>query len=210
MKRKQFLKKGILGLTSMIAIPITAISCKNNDAPSPSNGGCSVTPTEAKGPFPIKTPSQLVIENITSDRTGVALLMNLTIQNRNNNCAALAGVLVDVWHCDREGNYSEYGTHATVNFLRGRQTSNADGNVSFITIYPGWYPGRAPHIHIEVLRSTGASLLVTQIAFPEDISSQVYTSALYAPRTIAPGGMPIRPMSLTVFLPIVLLLNWRV
>jgi protocatechuate 3,4-dioxygenase beta subunit len=143
---------------------------------------CVDTPAETKGPFPNKTPSQLVQENIKSDRTGIALLLNLTIQNKNNNCKGLQGALVDVWHCDREGNYSEYGENTSVHYLRGRQSTDANGNVSFITIYPGWYPGRAPHIHLEVLSASGTSLLITQIAFPENISNEVYSSPLYSSR----------------------------
>ncbi len=115
------------------------------------------------------------------------MLINLTIENKNNNCAPLEGVLVDVWHCDKDGNYSEYGgtsmqqtNYTTVHFLRGRQTTNVKGEVSFISIFPGWYQGRAPHVHVEVLTSSGSSLLVTQIAFPENVSGEVYSSANYA------------------------------
>lgn len=65
----------------------------------------------------------------------------------------------------------------SVHFLRGRQTTNADGNVAFKTIFPGWYSGRAPHIHVHVYDSSGNSLLVTQIAFPTDVCNTVYTTA---------------------------------
>ncbi|MGE6354144.1 protocatechuate 3,4-dioxygenase [Flavobacterium sp. NPDC079362] len=81
---------------------------------------------------------------------------------------------------------SEYGgtsmqpkDYTSVHFLRGRQTTNSKGEVSFISIFPGWYQGRAPHVHIEVLSTNGASLLVTQIAFPETVSSTVYSSENY-------------------------------
>ncbi len=83
--------------------------------------------------------------------------------------------------CDAKGNYSEYdgqldGDFTNNSFLRGRQTTGADGKASFISIYPGWYPGRAPHFHIEILRSNETSLLVSQVAFPEDISNTVYAT----------------------------------
>ena len=52
-------------------------------------------------------------------------------------------------------------------------------NVSFISVYPGWYPGRAPHLHLEILKPDGSSLLATQIAFPEDISNTVYSTSGY-------------------------------
>jgi protocatechuate 3,4-dioxygenase beta subunit len=180
MKRKNFLKRGVLGLGTMLAMPTVLTACGNNGADPNDSTGCSTTPSETKGPFPIKTPSQLVQANIKSDRAGVALLMNITVQNKNNSCSPLAGVLVDVWHCDKDGDYSEYGSSATLHFLRGRQTTDANGKVSFLSVYPGWYNGRAPHIHVEVLSSSGSSLLVTQIAFPENVSSVVYASTLYS------------------------------
>lgn len=186
MKRKDFLKKSVFGLGTIVAVPTAIQSCSSDDNDGANlNGDCNVTSSETKGPFPIKTPSELVRENIISDRQGVALLITVTIQDIN--CEPLSGVLVDVWHCDKEGNYSEYGgiqmqtaDYTDVHFLRGRQTTDVNGQASFISIYPGWYSGRAPHIHVEVLDNNGSSLLVTQIAFPEDVSSNVYSSSLYS------------------------------
>jgi protocatechuate 3,4-dioxygenase beta subunit len=57
---------------------------------------------------------------------------------------------VDVWHCDAAGDCSEYGSQSGRTFLRGIQTTDADGRVAFSTIYQGWYQGRATHIHLEV------------------------------------------------------------
>lgn len=117
--------------------------------------------------------------SIIGDRTGVALLMTFTVVDKSNDCAPLAGVLVDVWHCDKDGNYSQYNNYASANFLRGRQTTNASGQVSFISIFPGWYSGRAPHIHLEVLTESGTSLLVTQVAFPVSVYTTIYASTGY-------------------------------
>ncbi|MBK0370278.1 dioxygenase family protein [Flavobacterium agrisoli] len=189
MDRKKFIRNGLLGMASLAAASKVMSSCSkeetNNNSES-SDGTCMVSPSETKGPFPIKTPSQLVLENIKSDRIGIPLLINLIIENQNNNCAPLAGVLVDLWHCDKDGNYSEYGgtqmqqtDYTSVHFLRGRQTTDTNGKVAFISIYPGWYQGRAPHLHVEVLTDSGNSVLVTQIAFPETISSEVYASTHY-------------------------------
>jgi protocatechuate 3,4-dioxygenase beta subunit len=98
----------------------------------------------------------------------------------NSSCVALAGAIVDIWHCDAEGNYSEYGgsgmqstNYQSVHFLRGRQITDANGLVNFTTIFPGWYSGRATHIHVHVYSSNGNSLKVTQIAFPEGSGSAV-------------------------------------
>lgn len=64
-------------------------------------------------------------------------------------------------------------------FLRGRQTTDSNGQASFISIFPGWYPGRAPHIHIEILDANENSIRVTQIAFPKDICDTVYSTSGY-------------------------------
>lgn len=184
MDRKEFLKQSVIGLGTTIAIPSLATSCikENMDLVDPN--ACAVSPREIAGPFPIKTPTNQVVTNIIGDRAGIPLLINITIQNTNDNCMPLSDVFVDIWQCDSKGNYSEYnsqldGDFTSEHFLRGRQTSDAAGNVSFISIYPGWYPGRAPHIHIEVLNADGSSLLVSQIAMPEDISNTVYTTTEY-------------------------------
>ena len=189
MDRKKFLTKGILSLGSIVALPNVLASCSKDDETGTSgsaNGNCSVSPTETIGPFPIITPAQYVRASIIGDRTGIPLLMTLTIQDQSNGCTPLAGVFVDVWQCDKDGNYSQYGgnqlqtaDYTSQNFLRGRQATDANGKVSFISIFPGWYPGRAPHIHVHIYDSAGVSLLVTQIAFPAAIYSAVYATAGY-------------------------------
>lgn len=186
MDRKKFLKNGLFGLGTIVAVPTILTSCSNDDGNEPvvDPNACAVSPAETDGPFPIKTPAQLVRENIVGNKSGIPLLINITVQDVNNNCQPVAGVLVDIWHCDAKGNYSQYGgqldgNFTNENFLRGRQTTNANGVASFISIYPGWYPGRAPHLHLEILRSNGSSLLITQTAFPEDISNTVYATSGY-------------------------------
>lgn len=194
MERKEFLKKGFLGLGTIVSVSALLDACMNTVTQSPTTGSistsgtgsCTVSPSETAGPFPIKTPADLVKANIVSDRKGIPLVVNIKIENNNNDCKPLSGVLVDIWHCDAEGNYSEYGgggmqsvDYTNAHFLRGRQTTDANGNVSFISIYPGWYRGRAPHIHVEVLDTSGKSILVTQIAFPEDTSNTVYATSNY-------------------------------
>ncbi|MET3038445.1 intradiol ring-cleavage dioxygenase [Chryseobacterium sp. NRRL B-14859] len=190
MNRKGFLKSlGLAGVTA-IAAPLL-IHCGNDDDIAGSSSGtaagsgsgstgCSVTNTETEGPFPTKSPSSLVQSNIVSDRTGVPFTITITVQNVNAACATLQGALVDIWHCDKDGNYSEYGgtgmqpaNYTNVHFLRGRQTTDVNGQVNFTSIFPGWYNGRATHIHVHIYNAAGQSLLVTQIAFPEGSDSAV-------------------------------------
>ena len=203
MERKKFLMQGIVGLGSIVALSKTMMSCTEsaddvvtdsgttddtytND--SSSSDSCELSPSETAGPYPIKTPADLVRENLVSDRTGVALLIILTIHDQSADCAPLAGVLVDIWHCDKDGYYSEYNGSGYIStkidytdrhFLRGRQTTDSNGQVSFISIYPGWYSGRAPHIHVEILDSSEKTIRVTQIAFPKSICDIVYASSGY-------------------------------
>jgi protocatechuate 3,4-dioxygenase beta subunit len=121
--------------------------------------------------------------DITEGRPGTPLTLTLTVVNVNSACAAVRGLQVEIWQCDATGNYSEYsqpgfnGTGQT--FLRGVQTTDANGQVTFNTIYPGWYAGRATHIHVDVYRS-GTIVKSTQIAFPESVSSTVYATGAYA------------------------------
>lgn len=183
MKRKEFLKN--VAFTGVLAsILPTTQSCKKD---STSNGDCTETPSEVAGPFPTHNPETLVLQDITSDREGTPLTIEIAIKNINNNCATLEGAIVDIWHCDSNGEYSEYGNtpmqtadHTSEHFLRGRQTTNANGMVGFTSLYPGWYSGRAPHIHVQIFNSSGTSLLITQIAFPESVSSTVYSQGVYA------------------------------
>lgn len=186
MNRKKFLKKGLIGMGTIVAVPSLITSCNKGDDMEPivDPNACAASPSETAGPFPTKTPAQLIRENIVGDRTGVPLLINIKVENTNNSCEPLEGVWVDLWHCDAKGNYSEYsgqieGDFTSENFLRGRQTTGADGVASFISIYPGWYPGRAPHLHLEILKTDGTSLLITQTAFPEDVSNTVYATNGY-------------------------------
>jgi protocatechuate 3,4-dioxygenase beta subunit len=181
MNRNKFLKNGLLGIGSIVAVPSVLSSCSSDDDALQDNdpNACATSPVETAGPFPIKTPAELVRENIIGNRTGVPLLINFIIQNVNDNCAGLVGALVDIWHCDAQGNYSQYdgqldGNFTSESFLRGRQTTDANGNASFISIFPGWYPGRTPHIHVEIKSSTGTSLLITQVSWDETISNTVY------------------------------------
>ena len=194
MERKNFLKSLFLGA---VTAPVVLSACDKAETVAPetdtTGGGtgtvtnpgtsastCTVAPTEPEGPFPTKTPASYVRSDITDGRTGHKMTAKITIGNTNNNCAALAGAIVDIWHCDAAGNYSEYGgsgmqstNYQSVHFLRGRQVTDANGLVTFTSIFPGWYSGRATHIHVHIYNANGTSLKVTQIAFPEGTGSAV-------------------------------------
>lgn len=187
LSRKKFLKNFFIGAAT---VPVILEACKKDTVAATetttgtgtgsSSGSCTVAPTETAGPFPTITPSSLVRSDIRLDRTGVAFTINITVKNTSASCAALSGAIVDIWHCDKDGYYSEYGgtgmqsvNYTSVHFLRGRQTTDANGLVSFTSIFPGWYAGRATHIHVHIYNAAGTSLLITQIAFPESSTSAV-------------------------------------
>lgn len=178
MERLDFLKKGM----TFMGMALIAPALISNNKDDSGSAACSVTNSETAGPFPTITPASLVTSNIVGDRTGVPFTINIVVKNINDSCGALPGVLVDIWHCDKDGNYSEYGgtqmqqtNYTAYHFLRGRQTTDANGKVTFTSIFPGWYTGRATHIHVHIYTAGGTSLLITQIAFPEDSSSAVVT-----------------------------------
>jgi protocatechuate 3,4-dioxygenase beta subunit len=191
MKKREFLKKTLAGFGTIVAIPVMA--CDTKGDPNGNDPACEVSPKETRGPFPNKSPAELMRANIVSDRQGIALLINLKIQDQSGGCSPISGAQVDIWHCDAKGYYSEYGNHplqqedfTKVSFLRGRQTTDANGEVSFISIFPGWYPGRAPHIHVDVLKDDKI-VLSTQIAFPEKSTAEVYVSRGYKGKEDTPN-----------------------
>lgn len=156
------------------------------------NAACAVTPSETVGPFPSLT--DLVRSDIREGRSGTPVTLTLTVVNASQDCAPLQNVAVEIWQCDAAGNYSQYGTQTGQTYLRGIQTTNSSGQVTFTTIYPGWYQGRATHIHVEVTRN-GSSLKATQIAFPEATNASVYATGVYASR----GSNPTSNASDNIF-----------
>jgi len=167
--------------------PTTTTTTTTDTTTGSSSSTCSVIESETEGPYPTHSPASYVRSDITGDRTGYKLTVNITVNNSNSSCNALSGALVDIWHCDAEGNYSEYGgsgtqstNYTSVHFLRGRQTTNSSGLVTFTSIFPGWYSGRATHIHVHIYNSAGTSLKVTQIAFPEGTGTALAAVAGYS------------------------------
>jgi protocatechuate 3,4-dioxygenase beta subunit len=124
---------------------------------------------------------------VREGRPGTPLTLTFKVVNVSAACAPVANIDVEIWHCDEVGNYSQYGNVANQTFYRGIQRTNANGEATFITNYPGWYQGRATHIHIEAVQN-GRSVKVSQIAFPESINNQVHATGVYAAR----GSNPTR------------------
>jgi protocatechuate 3,4-dioxygenase beta subunit len=147
------------------------------------NAACAVTPTETVGPFPSRI--DLFRSDIRESKSGTTLTLTIKVVNVNSACAPVPNAQVEIWHVDAAGDYSQYGSQTAATFLRGIQTTNANGEVTFTTIYPGWYQGRATHIHAEATLN-GRSIKVTQIAFPEAVNNAVHTAGVYASRGTNP------------------------
>jgi protocatechuate 3,4-dioxygenase beta subunit len=170
-----------------------------NAAPSGANDYCVLTSRQVEGPFFFPSPER---RDIREDRKGLALELQFRIV-RYPDCTPIEGAVVDIWHCDAEGAYSGYPEEIThdvwksavflirnsterngemhvdpVNdnrFLRGRQTTDNDGWVTFDTIFPGWYEGRAPHIHAKIITSENEQL-TTQFYFDTNLCDEIYTT----------------------------------
>lgn len=194
--REHFLKHLIVGASSF---PLLIEACTKSslgsstgtDTTSATGSGkdCIVSPEETAGPYPYdlsKNPAIFRVD-ITEGKTGIPLDLTITVVNANDNCSPVSNARVDIWHCDKDGYYSEFnepGYLGTQNntgktFLRGIQVTDTNGQVKFTTIYPGWYSGRITHIHAEVFINNVLKK-TTQMAFPDSTNAEVYKTSLYS------------------------------
>jgi protocatechuate 3,4-dioxygenase beta subunit len=154
---------------------------------------CVVHPQQTEGPYFVD--ERLLRSDVRSDgRTGAIspgapLELRLTIAQVSDAgaCAPLSGALVDIWQCDALGRYSDVRDRSNVTtgqtFLRGYQITDVAGNVQFTTIYPGWYQGRAVHIHFKVRSSSSSAQayeFTSQFYFDERLTDRVHMRAPYS------------------------------
>ena len=164
------------------------------------NSTCSKIPSETAGPYPgdgsnganvlnqtgvVRSDIRSSFAGLSGSATGVPLSIKLTLVSAST-CAPLAGRAVYLWHCDALGRYSLYTSGVTnQNYLRGVQEADANGIVTFTSIYPGCYSGRWPHIHFEVYPTLASSTSVankiatSQIALPKAANDLVYATSGY-------------------------------
>jgi protocatechuate 3,4-dioxygenase beta subunit len=149
---------------------------------------CVVVPELTEGPYYVDEHLERSdIRPDTSDGSvseGALLRLDWVVSQVDGNaCIPLEGVLVDVWHCDALGNYSDVGNEAGHDYLRGYQHTDANGLASITTVYPGWYQGRAVHIHFKIRTDPAASsgfVFTSQLFFDDAFSDQVYSQGVYA------------------------------
>ena len=157
------------------------------------SGTLVLTPEMTEGPYWIDerlNRADLIVDPTdNSVQAGLPLVLTIRVyQVANQTVTALPGAYVDLWHCNASGLYSDEAANNTVGqkWLRGYQASDTQGKVRFLTIYPGWYRGRTPHIHCRVRVLSGGSLtynFTTQFFFDEAITDTVYATAPYSSRT---------------------------
>ena len=154
---------------------------------------CVVRPEQTEGPYFID--EKLNRSDIRSDpldgsvKPGVPLHLAFHVSRvSGSSCSPLGAAVVDIWQCDAGGIYSDvrdmnagFDTRGK-KFLRGFQTTDANGNAEFLTIYPGWYEGRTVHIHFKIRdnpASRRAQEFNSQLYFDESTTDQVYKLAPY-------------------------------
>ncbi len=150
---------------------------------------CVVRPEMTEGPYFIDTDlDRSDIRGEPSDNSvSEGLPLNLAVRVTRldgSACLPVSGAQVDLWHCDAQGVYSGV-SGSTGKFLRGYQFTGEDGLAQFTTIYPGWYPGRAVHIHFKIRATTeqgNTYEFTSQFFFDDTLSDQVFSQAPYAVR----------------------------
>jgi protocatechuate 3,4-dioxygenase beta subunit len=176
---------------------------EGSDTTTGSDAEVSATPDETAGPYPgdgsngpnVLTESGIVRRDIRPSfgsasgvAEGVPLTVDLTVVDAAGGSTPLAGAAVYAWHCTRDGEYSLYSQIiADENYLRGVQETDADGALSFTSIFPGCYSGRRwPHTHFEVYATLadatggGSPIATSQLGLPEDACATVYATDGYS------------------------------
>jgi protocatechuate 3,4-dioxygenase beta subunit len=140
---------------------------------------CVLTPELTEGPYYIA--GEKVRRDIRDGHPGTLLTLRLRVLDAAT-CKPIKGAAVDIWHADAAGNYSGFGAGSSSRtFMRGVQRTDKTGLAVFTTVYPGWYRGRAVHIHVKV--HVGGDVVHTgQLFFSDALTETVYRSAPYAPR----------------------------
>lgn len=152
---------------------------------------CVLTPAKVEGPYFVdellKRSDIRSDSDGTNEQPGVKLDLTLTVVNQDDNCSIGEGVVVDVWHANASGNYSDESANTQDNtlghdYLRGFQVTDSNGQVKFTTIYPGWYEGRTVHLHFKVRAFDGTTTtyeFTSQLFFDQSINNTVETSSNY-------------------------------
>jgi protocatechuate 3,4-dioxygenase beta subunit len=157
--------------------------------PTTGSATCVLTAALTEGPFFVDEKlnrSDIRTDPVTGAvSTGIPLALTFNVSRvANSACTPLTGAYLDVWHCDSGGVYSDV-SGSSQKFLRGYQLTDANGVAAFTTIYPGWYSGRAVHIHFKLRLYAGSTQsyeFTSQFFFDDTLTDSVYTQTPYSSR----------------------------
>ena len=165
-----------LGGFAVAALGLRGLEVAPADAASVA---CVLTSEQTEGPYYIA--GEKLRRNITEGRPGTPLVLRTLVVDAKT-CRPMRNAAVDIWHADASGVYSGFGSGASNRtFMRGIQRTNAKGLAQYRTVYPGWYPGRAVHIHVKV-HVSGNVVHTGQLYFPDAVTDAVYKRAPYSSR----------------------------
>jgi protocatechuate 3,4-dioxygenase beta subunit len=189
-------RRSVLSLFGLSAGVVLLAACSTDaDGSTTTTAATGEIPDETAGPYPgdgsngadVLEQSGIVRSDIRSSidggttASGVPMTLTLTILDMANDDAPFEDVAVYVWHCDSAGGYSMYSDGIeNETYLRGVQVADADGKVSYTSIFPACYTGRWPHIHFEVYPSvddigdSANAIATSQAALPEEACDTVY------------------------------------
>lgn len=152
---------------------------------------CVLIPAKTEGPYFVD--EKLNRSDIRTDpgdgttQAGVPLNLTMVVVRADASCAPVHGAVVDIWHANADGKYSDIASEGTAGrkYLRGLQATDADGAASFTTIFPGWYAGRAVHVHFKVRVFSGSATTYefnSQLFFDPALTNDVYATSAYSAR----------------------------
>ena len=147
---------------------------------------CVLTPELTEGPYYVA--GEKIRRDITEGKPGTPLVLNLRVLSAST-CGVVKNAAVEIWHCDAGGVYSgAVANKPGTNFLRGMQRTNGNGIATFKTIYPGFYQGRAVHVHVKV-HIAGTVVHTGQLFFPAAVTNAVYTKLPYSAHGTRPDTL---------------------
>lgn len=147
---------------------------------------CILTPAKTEGPYFVDERlkrSDIRVDPVDgSVQDGVKLALRFVVVSSDDDCGPVRGAQVDVWHANASGLYSDEAANGTSGhkYLRGYQVTGADGIAEFVTVFPGWYSGRAIHIHFKI-RKDGYEF-TSQLFFDESTIASVMARSAYSSR----------------------------
>lgn len=143
---------------------------------------CTLICSTTEGPCTTETTIER--EDVSEGYTGLPVRMGLRFVDED--CNPVVGASVQIWHTKLTGVYSGvtpsgmmcYGDEPDAEdemFFRGSQTTDADGVVYFDTCFPGWYSGRAVHVHFQA-QIDDSSWIVSQLLWDDAMVAEVFAA----------------------------------